>query len=383
MSDTAFKHKLGPEAVKQIADAVEAAWPALPRAALLAHALAPLDGLELMARVVHIAESLALYLPDDFEAARDVLLAALGEPAPVEAPEAATRLPVGGVRGFATLPLTRWVALAGVDHPEAALAGLEEMTKRFSAEFDVRPFIEAHPEITWVTIQRWTADPDAHVRRLASEGTRPYLPWGKRVRALIDDPEPGLAILHTLRADPSVYVRRSVANHLNDVARHRPDRALEMAGVWLSEAIPEVERSDRQRMVRHGLRGLLKKADPGALALMGYDPESPVTLTDLHGASAVTLGERLAWGFTLSNPTAEDALIRVDYVLHRPLASGKISTRVCHVAERTLRAGAEAAYDLNHSFKAVSTRTDYPGAYRIEARINGKVRGEISFEVSA
>ena len=94
-----------------------------------------------------------------------------------------------------------------------------------------------------------------------------------------------------------------------------------MAGAWLSEAIPEVERSDRQRMVRHGLRGLLKKADPGALALMGYDPESPVTLTDLHGAPAVTLGERLAWGFALSNPTAEDALIRVDYVLHRPLAA--------------------------------------------------------------
>ncbi|MFN3202670.1 MAG: DNA alkylation repair protein [Bradymonadia bacterium] len=377
---TPFKERLNQAAISDIATAVQSAWAEFPAAAFIQTASDGLDALELMARVAQIAQALGQHLPDDFATASDVLVRALGEAAPVDAPEAATR-EGQGIRGFLALPVTRWVADSGQENPQAALQALGEMTSRFSAEFDIRAFIAQHPEITWAQLKVWATDADPHRRRLASEGPRPYLPWGRKIKALIEDPAPGLEILEMLRDDPELYVRRSVANHLNDIARHQPGLVVQVARRWLEEPLEGEALARRRQMVRHALRGLLKKADPGALDLMGYHRESPAQIEGLSADDTASLGSALTWSFEAHNPSDAPVQVRLDYVLHRPLAKGKIGTRICHIAERQLEAGQRVLYDRTHSFKAVTTRSDYPGAHRIEVRINGVVRSEVGFEV--
>ncbi len=373
-----FKEKLNAAAVAGIAKALEGAWPAFDAAAFVADATAGLAALELMDRVRHLADGLARHLPPAYPEAVAVLLDAIAPEAAPEAPKVSTRAH-GGLAGFAMMPVTRFVAVYGLAHLDLAFDAFHRMTQRFSAEFDVRPFLAAEPARAWARLRAFAQDPNPHVRRLASEGTRPYLPWGVRVPALVADPEPGLAILALLRDDPSEYVRRSVANHLNDVARTHPDRVLAVAGEWLAgEPSP-----DRRKLVRHALRGLLRAADPRALALMGFDPALPVTLSDLRVPATARLGERLPFSFTLTHTGVAEGRALVDYVLHRPLARGKRGTKIFRIAQRSLGPGQTVRYDTAHDFKAVTTRTDRPGAYRVEVRVNGRVLAGAAVEVAA
>ena len=140
-----------------------------------------------------------------------------------------------------------------------------ELTQRFTAEFSIRPFIERHPEATLARLAQWTQDPSPHVRRLVSEGTRPRLPWASRLRDFQRDPAPVLALLERLKDDPELYVRRSVANNLNDIGKDHPDLLADVARRWLQNASPE-----RRWIVRHALRSAIKRAEPGALSALGY-----------------------------------------------------------------------------------------------------------------
>lgn len=374
-----FKNRLNATVVAQMAADLTAAAASVRQAfdaeAFLKTTLAELDTLELMDRVRLVARGLAASLPADFDAAVRVCLGALCPPSDPAAPEASTRV-MGGVAGFAVLAVTRWVAEAGLDRPADALAALRAMTSRFSAEFDVRPYLLHHPAAAWPALAAWAEDADAHVRRLASEGTRAWLPWGMRVPALVDDPEPGLAILERLKDDPSEYVRRSVANHLNDVARKHPERARQVAKQWLVNASTE-----RQALVRHGLRGLVRKGDSAALALLGFDSEATVTLVHLSlGAPTVRLGEKLPFTATVRHAGDAPLPAVVDYVLHRVLARGH-GTKVFRVAKRKLAPATDEVFDTHHDFRPVTTRVDRPGTHRIELRVNGQVLGGVDFEV--
>ena len=228
-----FKNLLDAGAVERLAGHVRRADAAFPARDFLADVAPGLAPLALMDRVRHVAAGLARHLPADFERAAATLVAALGPEAGEDGFEGEHP---DGVRGMPVLALTRFVADQGLDAFEPALAALNAMTRRFSAEFDVRPFLERHPAATWARLHTWAADPNPHVRRLCSEGTRARLPWGKRVAALLADPEPGLALVARLRDDASLYVRRSVANHLNDASKDHPDRVLALARAWLDGA---------------------------------------------------------------------------------------------------------------------------------------------------
>jgi 3-methyladenine DNA glycosylase AlkC len=222
-------------------------------------------------------------------------------------------------RAWPAFPATRFGAEAASGLGPLAL--LARLTPRFSSEGPVRPFIEAHPDITYAYLHRWAGDPDEHVRRLASEGTRPRLPWASHLRSLIADPTPAIALLDLLVDDPSGYVRRSVANHLNAIAKDHPDLALDCARRWLATG------SDRAAwVVQHGLRTMVKRGDPAALVLLGFDHATPVRIDRLTITPA-----RLAIGgeATIELTLAADRTVRiaVDYLVqhagaHGPRAEG-------------------------------------------------------------
>ena len=205
-----MKDGLGAEAVDRIQRGLSAALPGFEGAAFSAAALDGLEKLELKKRVRHLIEVLRDFLPSDFSDAAAVLSNLKthwhrGDPG-------------DPLRGFAAWPLIDYVGVHGLENPEVALPLLRELTPLFSAEFAIRPFLLRHTSVTLSFLQRWALDPDDQVRRLVSEGTRPRLPWGMRLKPFMRDPDPVLDLLEVLKDDPSRYVQRSVANNLNDIS---------------------------------------------------------------------------------------------------------------------------------------------------------------------
>lgn len=365
-----FKERLNAAAVERMAHAIARAWPAFDAAAFIAAGTTGLAALELKARVEHLAEALRPYLPTGFPAAAQILVDGLDPPVSTDALTAEGE----GLRGFVMMVLTRFVSRYGLDHFEPSMAALHAMTQRFSAEFDIRFFLATHPDATWARLMAWTTDPSVHVRRLCSEGTRPRLPWGKRIPGAIEHPERGLAILERLKDDPDRYVQRSVANHLNDISKDHPAQVLDLARRWLADASP-----DRAWIVRHALRGRLKAADPAALSLFGYPNPPQVDLVDFTAGSSVAFTGKLPYRFEVISQADQHVLI--DAVVHYVKANGSRSTKVFRIADRALKPGQRVQYDRTVDFKPVSTRKHYPGQHRVEVRVNGQVFVGAEFEL--
>ena len=314
-----------------------------------------LANLELKARVRQVAAALRQALPKSWPAAVDRLVRAL--PKPLTGTEEVST-------GLSLWPLTQLVEDFGVEEPEVSLAALPELTKRSTAEFAVRPFIARYPTLAFASLHRWARDDNVHVRRLASEGSRPRLPWGLRLKALVADPTPTLALLEQLKDDPELYVRRSVANHLNDISKDHPDLAVEVAKRWHAGA-----NANRRWVVQHALRGLIKAGHPGALALMGFHPPRLGEIA-LTCPSAVRVGEYLDLALTLRSLQAQALLI--DYAVHRRLKNGKLSRKVFKWIQRQATPDQVITVSKRHSFKPVTTRVYYPGQHRIDVLVNGQ-----------
>ena len=354
----AFKDEISPQVVTALAAEMASAWPDFPSERFVAQATAGLEDLELLARVSHVARALGNCLPEPFAAGAVVLDRAL-------ASETLT--------GWITLACNEYVATHGIDEPDVALPLLARLTGRFSCEGAVRPFIERHPEVTFGYLWRWIEDDDEHVRRLVSEGTRPRLPWAPQLRSLRADPRPAIALLDRLVGDESEYVRRSVANHLNDIAKDHPGLAVETARRW------QVQGADR--VVRHGMRSLLKQGDPAALALLGYDPDAPVTLQALTVTPGrVDVGGTVEIDFTLVAGGAPVQAM-VDYRIHHAGARGTRSAKVFKLVTRALEPGTPERITRRHAFKEVSVRRIHPGPHLVEIQVNGRVLGGVEVQV--
>ncbi|WP_305072206.1 DNA alkylation repair protein [Pseudarthrobacter sp. AB1] len=256
------------------------------------------------------------------------------------------------------------------------LAFLAELTPRLTGEFAIRRLLAADLERSMQIIQGWTGHPDEHVRRLASEGTRPYLPWAVRVPAVVLHPEASLPILDALYRDPSEYVRRSVANHLNDVARHAPALVVATAARWLSA--PD---ANTAWVVRHGLRTLIKKAHPGALALQGFAPASVAVSGPRLDRNSVAMPGELAFDFAIANTGNCDARLAIDYVVHYVKANGTQSAKVFKLAALTLAAGETRTLSKRHAFRQMTTRVHHAGVHALELQINGIRHGHTEFEL--
>jgi 3-methyladenine DNA glycosylase AlkC len=366
----AFKDELGTAAVDQIATAFHGVDAAFPHTAFRKQALAGLDELELKARLAHLIAAIHVGLcrscgvPD----------ASSGEvwAAYLRVLESAC---AAGLKGFVAWPLIDYVSVYGRDRPAASLSALARMTSAFSAEFALRPFLLHDVEATLQQARAWTASEDEHVRRLASEGTRPVLPWGIAVPALKADPTLALPILHALREDPADYVRRSVANHMNDHAKLHAEFVLETIAEWGGMRLP---------WAKHALRTLIKQAHPGVWPLLGFEADSPVKLElQAPDPARVRVGGEIRLVVQLSNPSALPQKVMLDYQLHFVRARGPRSIKVFKLRELELSPGETRRVDKRHSFRPVTTRRDYPGVHRLVLQLNGRTEAGFDFELLA
>ncbi len=353
--------EFSPDSVAALGAELGQAWPEFPLDRWQPLAADGLGPLALLERIDHIADALVACLPTEFGQAADILYRALESPT---------------FTGWISLPCCRFVAVAGIEHPDIALPLLAALSPRFSSEWPIRAFIERYPELTFTYLHQWVNHDDDHVRRLVSECTRPRLPWASQLRDLITDPAPAIELLDLLFDDPSKYVRQSVANHLNDISKDHPQLAVDIASRWLDAS------THGDRVVRHGLRSLIKKGDPAALTLMGFDPNVEVTLESLTVeppriaiGEVVTLEAELTVGITTG--------VVIDYVVHYQGVKKAKAGKVFKLGTRTIEPGKLCAVRKQHRFNHVSIRRIHPGPHRIEIQVNGTVLGGADVLVEA
>jgi 3-methyladenine DNA glycosylase AlkC len=380
----ALKHQLGPDLPGRIAETLAATQPGFDSASFdsagfVEFCLDGYDDLELTARGQRMADAMAIHLPADRGEAIRILLASLEHGPQVAIGEDGTP-DDGASSGWEVwfyLPHTRFVGDHGLDHFDLAMEAQHRLTQLFTAEFSIRPFLETHTEATLARLRDWATDPDEHVRRLVSEGTRPRLPWAGRLRHFQADPSPVVELLELLKDDPSAYVRRSVANNLNDIAKDHPDVVIDIAARWWADGSP-----DRRRLIRHGLRTLLKRGDVDALAVMGFGADSPAEITDLRVTpSSIEIGTKLKIEVDVNNPSGQQTGALVDLVVHYVKANGSTSPKVFRGAELQLEPGERRTVRKTISFAQHSTRTHYPGTHHIDVQLNGEAARSASFEV--
>lgn len=347
--------------IEQIGDAVNAALPAFDRSRF--RDLVFDDdwySRELKQRMRHVSGVLHGLIPGDYRAQLEVLLAAV--------PYAAHGLPA--------LVYSDFVEVYGTSDWEASVPALARFTSLASSEFAIRPFIASLPERTLAQMLEWAGDPDPAVRRLASEGCRPRLPWGMRLHALVADPAPILPILKRLYRDPDESVRRSVANNLNDISRDHPGVVLELIESWDPQPGTQA-----YRLAAHALRTLLKHGDERAFGILGYQANPPVVLTGLAVEPAeAPIGGAARVTFSIAATSGSPQPVMVDYAVHYVKAVGT-SRKVFRLGSAVLEPGVPAKFSRKLSFRQMTTRVHRPGIHRLEVVVNGGVAGWTEFEL--
>lgn len=242
------------------------------------------------------------------------------------------------------------------------------LTQRFSAEFSIRTFLQHKQTDTLRTLKVWATDPSEHVRRLVSEGTRPRLPWALRLRAFQQDPRPVLALLELLKDDPSLYVRRSVANNLNDIGKDHPALLYETVERWSKNAS-----DNRQWIIRHALRSAVKRGEPDALRALGFGGAAKVNIRNKAVSPArAHKGASVNLSFDVVNAAPRAQRLLVDLRVFFMKANGKTRPKVFKLRTIALAAGATASLGKRLSLKDLTTRKHYPGVHTVEVVINGR-----------
>ena len=279
-----------------------------------------------------------------------------------------------GWQNYISWPLINYAGKAGLTTPALALPLLAKLTPLFTAEFAIRPYLEQHFELTYRHMLDWTRNPDPHVRRLASEGLRPRLPWGKRLDNI--PLEKALTLLNVLKDDDSVYVQKSVANHLNDLSKVHPRAVLSQCQRWQTGATPV-----RLWIIRRALRSLQKQADPAALALLGYQQDLPLAIAFQTAQSDCRLGGAVTLQLTLQNQAQQPLTLLIDYELWLLRANGRHSVKVFFWQRLNLPAGHRLSLNKQQPMQQRTTRKLYPGRHEIRLRINGQVLASQIFEL--
>lgn len=319
--------------------------------------------LELKARIRAISTALGNCLPQDYGQALDVLYKLRPE-----------------CTGFPYLFFPDFVEVFGQAEAdwERSMQALETFTSGSSSEFAVRPFLLKSPERMMRQMEQWALSPDEHVRRLASEGCRPRLPWGQSLPEFKRNPAPVLRVLELLKADPSPYVRKSVANNLNDIAKDHPGLVAEIAARWIG-LDPGTD-----WIVRHGCRTLIRKADPAILSLFGYadlaDGENAVRGAWLQAEpQAVPIGGSCELRYRIRLGGKERMHLRIEYAIDFVKSGGKTSRKLFLLSDRYFQPDSEISGTRMHRWADLTTRRHYPGLHRIVLLINGREAAETAF----
>ena len=314
------------------------------------------EDLELKQRMRRITTTMRDVLPQDYKSAIAILNKA-----------------AASFEGFLAMFFPEYIELYGLDDWETSLPALGWMTRFSSSEFAVRPFIKKDSERMMAQMMAWAEDENYHVRRLASEGCRPRLPWAMALPHFKRDPAPILPILEKLKADPEEYVRRSVANNLNDISKDHPDLALEISKRWLGHS------SETDWIVKHACRTLLKAGRPEAMLLFGYGAPDRVEVNNARIEHAkLEIGGEQYFSFDITVP--EPMKLRLEYAVNYVKANGSTSRKVFKISETEYKRGT-TGITRKQKFADLSTRKHYAGEHRIEILINGVSKAEVSFEL--
>ncbi len=354
-----MKNGLSDQAINRIAFALEQVVNKFNRKQFVEEAMQNIEQLELKERVGHLIEILHRHLPSDFvkSAALLVKLPAVWDHGDPDDP----------LRSFAAWPVTDYVGVYGLAHPEVALDTLKALTGLFSAEFAIRPFLQEHPELCQALLPSWAKHEDEHVRRLVSEGTRPRLPWGVQLKSYVKDPAPNLPLLESLKNDDSLYVRRSVANHLNDIAKDHPDLVIKICQNWYPDA-----NSDLRWLIKHATRTLVKNGHPEVFPLLGYSENIKLKNPTIElRNNKITLGESLEFGVDLESDSPSSQKMVVDFAIHFVKANGSQQAKVFKLKSLTLESRQRIRVEKRHPIKAITTRKYYTGTHMLEILING------------
>jgi 3-methyladenine DNA glycosylase AlkC len=370
-----FKNLIHPGLVERIAAHLKRVHAPFDARGFMAQATAGLATLEMKGRAMLIADALEATLPADFDRACGVLEAALAPPWPGD--RLGSDDPCrDGLEGWALWSAGEFVARRGQADVARSLRALHALTQRFSAEFAIRPFIAAQPGQVFPELMHWTTDPSAHVRRLVSEGSRPRLPWGMRLDALVADPAPTLPLLAALQDDGSEYVRRSVANHLNDIAKDHPAIVVD----WVRAHHAGAPR-ERAALLRHASRTLVKAGHPAMLKAWGLGRPLEGEASLALSPKRLRLGGSLSLEVTLRSAARRAQTLVIDYAVHHVKADGSRSPKVFKGWTLTLAAGEERALVKSHPIKPITTRTYHAGRHLLDLRVNGQVVAEVAFDL--
>lgn len=362
-------NQYGADVPKAIARMITAVHPAFESRKFVADALKGYDELALMPRGKHIARALHKHLPADYAKAVDILLDSLDQPH--------GRDPGLTLGSFLFLPHTMFVAEFGLAHFEDSMRAQHALTQRFTAEFSIRAFFQKHEAATLKRFKQWASDPSEHVRRLVSEGSRPRLPWASRLPAFQKDPAPVLALLELLKDDPALYVRRSVANNLNDIGKDHPALLAKTAGQWLQGASDE-----RRWIVQHALRSAVKRGETGALAVLGFGKSAEVAVSDARiTPKRVVMGEKVNIAFDITNTSKKPQRVLVDFCIHYVKASGNSSAKVFKLKVLDLAPGEKARLAKTVSTAEMTTRKHHAGKHRVEVLLNGQAAALGAFDL--
>lgn len=315
------------------------------------------NNLELKARCRKISMSLGMYLPEDYKEALSIL--------------------EKSVTGFYfAFFFPDFVEVYGQDdiNWDLSISALERNTEYWSSEFAVRAFIIKDEERMMAQMRKWSKHKSEHVRRLASEGCRPQLPWGQAISKFKKDPTPVLPILEQLKTDTSTYVQKSVANNLNDISKTHPDLVISIAKDWYGK------NKSTNWIVKHGCRTLLKKGNRDVLALFGYDDTTSINLQNFTlETTSISIGEDLTFSFNILAKKATKT--RLEYGIDYIKSNGKRNRKIFKISEVSLKENEKKSYMKKHSFADVSVRKHYPGIHSIAIIINGIEKDKLDFEL--
>ena len=335
------------------------------------------EQLELKERMSHTKEVVHYFMPSQFTQAAEVLIQLIAS------------LTNEGIKEGSVeyMFLPEYIETYGIDHYQASIDAFEKITQFTSAEFAVRPFLIKYGEQMLSQMLLWSQHPHYLVRRLASEGSRPRLPWAVALRDYKKDATPLLPLLHGLFDDPMEIVRRSVANNLNDIAKDNPEQVIEFSKQYLLAKTAKVTKSSaqmteiRHKTIKHACRTLLKQAHPEALSLFGYDSDDiELTAFDVL-TQKVVMGEQAEFTFSLKNNSTQDKKIRLEYGLYFLKKNGQLSKKVFKISERVLSANELHKVQRKQNFKAISTRVYYLGNHQVSIILNGKEFAAKDFEL--
>lgn len=277
--------------------------------------------------------------------------------------------------GFISIFLCDFVAKYGLEDFDHSLDALKFFTCFGSAEFAIRHFLVKDFTKARTAMLTWADDKNEHVRRLASEGIRPRLPWGLRLQNLVDNPDPIAAILEKLKADPALYVRKSVANNLNDITKDHAQWVIDRVSGW------DREHEGTAWIVRHGCRTLIKQGHNDALKLFGFGAAPKLEASIVCTPAKLRLGQVLSIEATLHSTARRTQSLAIDYVMHYARAGGATSQKVFKWTETELAPGAALTFHKRQTIKDFTTRKHHPGVHRIELQVNGRRVAETVFEL--